>query len=171
LTGTLQTPARRFDLMMGVNARGTFVCSQACIPHLREAANPHILVLAPPPSADPRWFAPHGAYSLAKFGMSLLALGMAEEFRAAGIAVNCLWPRTLIATSALGVIDMGSAAEARKPEIVADAAYRIVVGDSRAATGNFFVDEEVLRSAGETDFDRYAMRPGVVPKTDIFLPD
>jgi citronellol/citronellal dehydrogenase len=157
--------------MMGVNARGTFVCSQACIPHLREAANPHILVLAPPPSVDPRWFAPHGAYSLARFGMSLLALGMAEEFRADGIAVNCLWPRTLIATSALGAIEVGSAAEARNPEIVADAAYHILTGASRGATGRFFVDEEVLRSAGETDFDRYVMRAGVVPKRDIFLPD
>jgi citronellol/citronellal dehydrogenase len=171
LTGTLHTPVRRFDLMMGVNARGTFVCSQACIPHLREAANPHILVLAPPPSIDPRWFAPHGAYSLAKFGMSLLALGMAEEFRGDGIAVNGLWPRTLIATAALGAIDLGSAAEARRPEIVADAAHLILSGASRAATGQFFIDEDVLRAAGQTDFERYAMRPGVVPKSDIFLPE
>jgi citronellol/citronellal dehydrogenase len=171
LTGTLETPARRFDLMMGVNARGTFVCSQACIPHLRKAPNPHILVLAPPPDIKAKWFAPHGAYSLAKFGMSLLALGMAEEFRSDGIAVNCLWPRTLIATSALGVIDVGSAAEARKPEIVSDAAYEILVSDSRMTTGNFFLDEDVLRSAGHTDFDRYAMSPGIAPKMDIFLPD
>ena len=147
LTGTLETPVRRFDLMMSVNARGTFVCSQACIPHLKKSANPHILVLAPPPDIRAKWFAPHGAYSLAKYGMSLLALGMAEEFRKDGIAVNCLWPRTLIATAALGVIDAGPPSEARKPEIVADAAHAILVANSRSTTGNFFIDEEVLRTA------------------------
>lgn len=171
LTGTLETPVRRFDLMMSVNARGTFVCSQACIPHLKKSANPHILVLAPPPDIRSKWFAPHGAYSLAKYGMSLLALGMAGEFRKDGIAVNCLWPRTLIATAALGVIDAGPPSEARKPEIVADAAYTILVANSRSTTGNFFIDEDVLRAAGQNDFECYAMAPGVTPRTDIFLPD
>jgi citronellol/citronellal dehydrogenase len=171
LTGTLETPPRRFDLMMGVNARGTFVCSQACIPWLRKAENPHILVLAPPLDIKAKWFAPHGSYSLAKFGMSLLALGMAEEFRQDRIAVNCLWPRTLIATAALGVIDVGSASEARKPGIVADAAHGILCSDSGTTSGNFFVDEDYLRSAGCTDFEHYSVTPGVVPRTDLFLPD
>jgi len=171
LTGTLETSTKKFDLMMGVNARGTFVCSQACLPHLLAASNPHILTVAPPPDIAPRWFAPHGAYTLAKMGMSLLSLGMAEEFRGRGVAVNCLWPRTLIATAALGAIDIGSASEARKPEIMADAAHAILCRDSRKTTGQFFIDEDVLRSAGCESFDHYAMTPGATPKTDIFLPD
>jgi len=171
LTGTLETSPRRFDLMIAVNARGTFVCSRACIPWLRKAENPHILVLAPPPAIQARWFAPHGPYSLSKFGMSLLALGMAEEFRAEGIAVNGLWPRTLVSTAALAAIDVGSAKAARKPDIVADAAHHILCSDSRSMTGQFLLDEDVLRKAGQTDFAHYAVTPGLVPQTDLFVPD
>jgi citronellol/citronellal dehydrogenase len=171
LTGTLDTPVRRFDLMMAVNARGTFVCSQACLPWLRRSSNAHILVLAPPPDPRPEWFAPHPAYSLAKFGMSLLALGMAGEFRADGIAVNGLWPRTLIATSALDVIDVGTHLDARKPEIMADAAHLILCSDSRQVTGQFFIDEAVLRAAGQTDFDGYAIDPTRRPRIDLFVPE
>jgi citronellol/citronellal dehydrogenase len=171
LTGTLDTPARRFDLMMAVNARGTFLCSQACIPWLKSAANPHILVIAPPPEPRMEWFAPHPAYSLAKFGMSLLALGMAGEFKADGIAVNGLWPRTLIATSALALIDVGDPAEARKPAIMADAAHVILCADSREVTGQFFIDETVLKNSGQRDFDCYAVDPARKPRIDLFVPE
>jgi citronellol/citronellal dehydrogenase len=171
LTGTLDTPARRFDLMMAVNARGTFVCSQACIPWLKSASNPHILVIAPPPTVRTEWFAPHPAYSLAKFGMSLLALGMAGEFKADGIAVNGLWPRTLIATAALDLIDVGCAAEARKPTIMADAAYSILCTDSRQVTGQFFIDETVLKNAGMLNFDDYAVDPARSLRMDLFVPE
>ncbi|HEU4531770.1 MAG TPA: NAD(P)-dependent oxidoreductase [Steroidobacteraceae bacterium] len=169
LTGTLATPVKRFDLMMGVNVRGTFVCSQACIPHLRRAANPHVLTLAPPLSLEPRWFAPHVAYTIAKYGMSECVLGMAEEFRADGIAFNALWPRTLIATAALNLIEGVSLAGARKPEIVADAAHAILVRDSRQTTGRFFIDEEALLEAGVSDFAGYAVQPGAPLTPDLFL--
>ena len=169
LTGTLETPMKRFDLMMGVNVRGTFLCSQACLPHLKRAASPHILTLAPPLNFNARWFAPHVAYSIAKYGMSLCVLGMAEEFRSAGIAVNALWPRTLIATAALQVIPGVEAERGRKPEIVADAAWHILTRDSRATTGNFFIDEEVLAAAGVTDFSPYAVTPGAELLPDLFL--
>jgi citronellol/citronellal dehydrogenase len=169
LTGTLETPMKRFDLMMGVNVRGTFLCSQACLPHLKQAANPHILTLAPPLNLRARWFAPHLAYSIAKYGMSLCVLGMAEEFRPAGIAVNAIWPRTIISTAALQVIPGAEPERGRKPEIVADAAWHILTRDSRSTTGNFFIDEEVLVSAGVTDFSRYAVTSGVELRADIFL--
>jgi citronellol/citronellal dehydrogenase len=168
LTGTLETSMKRFDLMMDVNIRGTFACSQACLPSLKASENPHILVLAPPPDLAPKWFAAHAAYTLSKYGMSLLALGMAEEFRAAGVAVNALWPRTIIATAALKAIHL-STAGARKPEIVADAAYRLLCSPSRTTTGNFFIDEDVLRSAGVTNFDAYAVSAGVAPQIDLFV--
>ncbi len=169
LTGTLETPVKRFDLMLGVNVRGTFVCSQACIPHLRRAANPHVLTLAPPLSLQPRWFAPHVAYTIAKYGMSECVLGMAEEFRRDGIAFNALWPRTLIATAALQLIEGVSTAGARRPEIVADAAHAILVRDSRTTTGRFFIDEEALSEAGVIDFSGYAVQPGVALTPDLFL--
>jgi citronellol/citronellal dehydrogenase len=169
LTGTLATPMKRFDLMMGVNVRGTFLCSQACLPHLKQAANPHILTLAPPLDLRAHWFAPHLAYSIAKYGMSLCVLGMAEEFRGAGIAVNALWPRTIISTAALQVIPGAEPERGRKPEIVADAAWHILTRDSRTATGNFFIDEEVLAAAGVTDLSRYAVTPGTPLRADIFL--
>jgi citronellol/citronellal dehydrogenase len=172
LTGTLETPMKRFDLMWGVNARGTFACSQAAIPHLRRAANPHILVLSPPLNLAPKWFAPHLAYTMAKYGMSLCVLGLAEELRPDGIAVNALWPRTVILTAALAMLGgLVPPNRCRTPEIVADAAHAILVGDSRAAaaSGNFFLDEDVLAAAGVTDFDRYAVQPGQPLMTDLFL--
>jgi citronellol/citronellal dehydrogenase len=170
LTGTLDTPMKRFDLMWGVNARGTYLCSQACIPHLKKAANPHILTLSPPLSFDPKWFQHHLAYTMAKYGMSLCVLGMAAEFRGDGIAVNALWPRTVIATAALAMLGGWVRPEAcRKPEIVADAAHLILTRDSKTTTGNFFIDDEVLAAAGVTDLDRYAVEPGTELLTDLFL--
>jgi len=164
LSGTLDTPMKRFDLMFGVNVRGTFVCSQACIPYLKESAkagrNPHILNLSPPLSMKPRWFGPHVAYTMAKYGMSMCVLGMAEEFRADGIGVNALWPRTIIATAALNVIALADPKKGRKPEIMADAAHVILTRDPRSCTGNFFIDDEVLASAGTEDLDQYAVTPG-----------
>ena len=170
LTGTLETPMKRFDLMWSVNARGTFACSQACIPHLQQAANPHILTLSPPLNLDPKWFKKHTAYTMSKYGMSLCVLGMAEEFRKAGIAVNALWPRTVIATAALAMLGGAVPPEnCRKPEIMADAAHAILTRDSRSATGNFFIDEEVLAQEGVTDFEKYAVEPGKPLMTDLFL--
>jgi len=175
LTGTLETRMKRFDLMFGVNVRGTFLCSQACLSHLKLSAvagrNPHILTLSPPLNMDPKWFAPHVAYTIAKYGMSLCVLGMAEEFRGDGIAVNALWPRTLIATAAVAMIP-GAREQldrARQPSIMADAAHAILNRDARATTGNFFIDDEVLRDAGVTDFDRYAVKPGMPLLPDLFL--
>ncbi|MBK9116162.1 MAG: NAD(P)-dependent oxidoreductase [Betaproteobacteria bacterium] len=175
LTGTLDTPLKRFDLMFGVNVRGTFACSQACLPHLKQSAiagrNPHILTLSPPLNMDARWFAPHVAYTMAKYGMSMCVLGMAEEFRLAGVAVNALWPRTVIATAALALIPGAQQQldRTRRPEIMADAAHAILVRDARATTGNFFLDEDVLRGEGVTDFDRYAVKPGAPLLPDLFL--
>ncbi len=158
LTGTLDTPMKRFDLMHQVNVRGTFVCSQKAIPHLRRAANPHILNLAPPLSStlQPKWFAPHVSYTMSKYGMSLCVFGMAEELRNDGIAVNALWPRTAIDTEAIRLI-AGEAARkrTRNPEIVADAAYVILTKPSREFTGRFLVDDNVLKGAGITDLSRY----------------
>ncbi len=175
LTGTLATPLKRFDLMFGVNVRGTFACSQACLPHLVRAAdagrNPHILTLSPPLSLDPSWFAPHVAYTMSKYGMSMCVLGMAEEFRAQGVAVNALWPRTVIATAALAMIPEAAAQleRTRRPEIMADAAHAVLVRDARTTTGNFFLDEDVLRETGVTDFERYATKPGNPLLPDLFL--
>ncbi|HVF62970.1 MAG TPA: NAD(P)-dependent oxidoreductase [Casimicrobiaceae bacterium] len=174
LTGTLDTPVKRFDLMHDVNTRGTYVASRACLPHLIESAragrHPHILTLAPPLNLAAKWFKPHVAYTIAKYGMSLCVLGMAEEFRAHGVAVNALWPRTVIATAAIAMIPGAGSqtARMRKPSIVADAAHAIVTRDSRT-TGNFFIDEEVLRDTGVTDLDRYAVAPGQPLMTDLFL--
>ncbi len=169
LRGTLDTPMKRWDLMHQVNARGSFLCSQACLPQLRKAANPHILMLAPPPDLDPKWFAPHVAYTIAKYGMSLCVLGMAEEFRDEGIAVNALWPRTIIATDALNMIPGVSPANARTPAIVADAAHAILTAPSRRHSGRFFIDDEVLADAGITDLDAYAVAPGEPLLPDLFV--
>ena len=170
LTPTLETPMKRFDLMWGVNARGTYLCSQACIPHLKKAANPHILTLSPPLNLDPKWFAHHVAYTIAKYGMSLCVLGMAEEFKPDGIAVNALWPRTVILTAALAMLGGITPPEnCRKPEIVADAAHVILTRDSREQTGRFLIDEDVLREAGVGDFERYAVEPGKPLHPDLFL--
>jgi len=170
LTGTLATPMKRFDLMFGVNVRGTYLCSQACIPHLAKSENPHILNLSPPLNLEPRWFAGHVAYSMAKYGMSLCVLGMAEELKSEGIAVNALWPRTAIDTAALAMLGgFVSAKNARKPEILADAAHWILTRPSREVTGNFFLDDEVLAKAGITDLDPYAVEPGQPLIQDFFV--
>ncbi|HOX72839.1 MAG: NAD(P)-dependent oxidoreductase [Dokdonella sp.] len=169
LRGTAETPMKRYDLMHQVNARGTFLCSQACLPYLRKAENPHILTLSPPLCLDPKWFGPHVAYTMAKYGMSLCTLGMAEEFRDDGIAVNALWPRTLIATDALNMIPGVDTDSARKPEIVADAAYAILTTPSRELTGKFLIDDDVLRAGGVVDFDRYSISPGHPLLPDLFL--
>lgn len=164
LTGTLETPMKRFDLMFGVNVRGTFTCSQACIPHLQASAkagrNPHILNLSPPLSMKTKWFAPHVAYTMAKYGMSMCVLGMAQELKPAGIGVNALWPRTVIATAALNLIPQADAKRGRTPEIMADAAYAILTRPASECTGNFFIDDEVLTQSGVTDLDQYAVTPG-----------
>ena len=169
LTPTLQTPMKRYDLMMGVNVRGTFVCSQACLPHLAKAPNPHILTLSPPLDMRAKWFTHHLAYTMAKYGMSMCVMGMAEEFRSAGIAVNALWPRTIIATVALQVVPGAEPERGRTPEIMADAAWHILTRDSRETTGNFFIDEEVLSAAGITDFAKYAVSSGAKLRRDLFL--
>ena len=171
LTPTEATPAKRFDLMFDVNVRGTFLTSQAAIPHLRASAeagrNPHILTLSPPLSMKAKWFQHHVAYTMAKYGMSMCVLGMSEEFRKTGIAVNALWPRTAIDTAALQMIPGIDTAACRTPEILADAAYVILNRVSKETTGNFFVDDEVLASVGITDLEGYS----VVPGTKDFLLD
>ena len=171
LTPTEATPAKRFDLMFDVNVRGTFLTSQAAIPHLRASAeagrNPHILTLSPPLSMKAKWFQHHVAYTMAKYGMSMCVLGMSEEFRKTGIAVNALWPRTAIDTAALQMIPGIDTAACRTPEILADAAYVILNRPSKETTGNFFVDDEVLASVGVTELDKYS----VVPGTKDFLLD
>jgi citronellol/citronellal dehydrogenase len=171
LTKTEATPAKRFDLMFDVNVRGTFLTSQAAIPHLRESAkagrNPHILTLSPPLSMKAKWFQHHVAYTMAKYGMSMCVLGMSEEFRKEGIAVNALWPRTAIDTAALQMIPGVDTAACRTPEILADAAYIILNRESKSCTGNFFVDDELLASEDITDLEKYS----VVPGTKDFLLD
>jgi citronellol/citronellal dehydrogenase len=169
LRGALDTPMKRFDLMQQVNARGTFVCAQACLPHLLQAPNPHILTLAPPPSLAPKWWAPHTGYTLAKLGMSFVTLGLAGEFGPQGVAVNALWPRTVIATDAINMIPGVDPRHCRTPEIVADAAHAILVREAKGFSGRFLIDEDVLREAGVSDFDRYAVEPGQPLLPDLFL--
>jgi citronellol/citronellal dehydrogenase len=162
---------KRFDLMHRINTRGTFLCSQLCIPHLKKAANPHILNLSPPLNMEARWFAPHVAYTMAKFGMSMCVLGMAEELKRDGIAVNALWPRTAIATAAVQNLLGGEQAikGCRKPEILADAAHVILNRPSREFTGQFCIDDEVLASVGVTDLEKYAVTPGAPLMPDFFI--
>ncbi len=173
LTGTLDTSLKRLDLMHQINTRGTFACSKACIPHLLKAENPHILNLAPPIDIirEPRFWGPHLGYTMAKYGMSLCVLGMAEELRAQGIAVNALWPRTIIATAAVQNLLGGDEGirGSRKPEIVADAAHCILTRKSRQCSGNFFLDEDVLREAGVSDFSSYAVDPSQPLIADLFV--
>lgn len=171
LTGTLETDMKRFDLMQQINARGTFLCSKLCLPYLLEAKNPHVLTLAPPLNIEERWFAPHVAYSLAKFGMSLVTLGMAGEFRDRGVAFNALWPRTTIATAAVANLLGGEKLVrlSRRPEILADAAHWILTQPSREITGNFFIDEDVLARAGVTDLTSYAVDPKAELAPDFFV--
>ncbi|QWP76810.1 NAD(P)-dependent oxidoreductase [Lysobacter sp. K5869] len=169
LRGALDTPMKRFDLMQQVNARGSFLCAQACLPYLRQAANPHILTLAPPPSLDPKWWAPHTGYTLAKMGMSFVTLGLAGEFGPTGVAVNALWPKTIIATDALNMIPGIPMDRCRKPQIVADAVREVLIRPAAGFYGRFLIDEEVLGEAGVTDFDRYAVEPGKPLLPDLFL--
>jgi citronellol/citronellal dehydrogenase len=171
LTPTEATPMKRFDLMFGVNVRGTYLCTQACLPYLKQSAergrNPHVLTLSPPLNMDARWFAPHVAYTMAKYGMSMCVLGHAEEFRPHGIAVNALWPRTVIQTAALQMIPGVRPEHCRSVAIMADAAHAILTSDAATTTGNFFIDEQVLKRAGVSDFERYS----VVPGSKQLLPD
>ena len=169
LRGTLDTPMKRFDLMQQVNARGSFLCAQACLPHLLDAANPHILTLCPPPSLDPKWWGPHTGYTLAKMGMSFVTLGLAAEFGPRGVAVNALWPRTLIATDAMNMIPGVSAANGRRPEIVADAAHAVLVRPAAGFHGQFLLDDEVLAQTGITDLSGYAVDPSAPLLPDLFL--
>lgn len=171
LAPTEQIELKRFDLIQQINTRGTFVTSRACLPHLRRAANPHILTLSPPLDLRPKWFAPHLAYSLSKYGMSLCTLGLAAEYREAGIACNSLWPRTTIATAAvefaLGGPEM--LRRSRKPEIMADAAHVILSGAARERTGQFLIDDTVLYETGVRDFERYRVDPSAVLLGDLFV--
>jgi citronellol/citronellal dehydrogenase len=171
LTGTLHTEMKRYDLMHSINTRGTYLTSKICLPHLFKAANAHILNLSPPLLMESHWFAEHVAYTMAKYGMSMCVLGMAEEFKDKGVAVNALWPRTAIATAAVRNLLGGDEVvrHCRKPDIMADAAHAILTRDSRKTTGNFFVDDDVLREEGVTDFEQYAVEPGVELQPDFFV--
>lgn len=173
LTGTLETDMRRFDLMHQVNARGTFMVSKYAIPYLEKASNPHILMLSPPLDLKEKWFAAHTAYSMAKYGMSLVVLGLAGELRPKGIAVNALWPRTTIATSAIKNLLGGDLImrRSRTPEILADAACRIFAKPAKSFTGNFLIDDTFLAAEGVTDFDRYRVDPREPLAPDFFVPD
>jgi len=171
LSNTESTLMKRYDLMHAVNTRGTFLTSKTCLPHLKKAENPHILNLSPPLNMEAKWFAPHVAYTMAKFGMSMCVLGMAEEFKSHGIAVNALWPRTTIATAAVQNLLGGDTVMrgSRKPEIMGDAAAWIFSQNSRECTGNFFVDDEVMASAGVTDLEKYRVDPTVELIPDFFV--
>jgi citronellol/citronellal dehydrogenase len=173
LTSVVDTDMKRFDLMHQINARGTFVVSKWAIPHLTKAVNPHILMISPPLDMKEKWFAPHTAYSMAKFGMSLVVLGLAGELRSQGIAVNALWPRTIIATAAIQNLLGGDARmrQARKPDIMADAAHEIFTSPSRELTGRFLIDDNFLAERGVVDFERYRVDPREPQAQDFFLPD
>lgn len=170
LTPTSETPLKRFDLMMAINARAVFACTRAALPHLEKSSHAHVLNLSPPISLDPRWLAGHAAYTVSKYGMSLLTIGMAAEFKRKGIGVNSLWPRTTIATAAIEVhFPEEILRRSRTPEIMADAAYAILSSDPRTLTGRLLLDEEILREHGITDFDAYAVTPGTEPFPDLFV--
>ena len=171
LTGTLQTPMKRYDLMHSVNVRGTYLTSQKCLPHLLKSENAHILNLSPPLNMEEKWFKNHVAYTMAKYGMSMCVLGMAGEFRKKGVGVNALWPRTTIATAAIKNIVGGEEMmkRSRKPEIMADAAHWILTQDAKECTGNFFIDEDLLRESGVTDFENYSVVPGAELFPDFFI--
>lgn len=164
-----ELPMKRFDLMHQVNTRGTLLCTQAALPYLKQADNPHVLVLSPPPSLDPKWFAPHVGYTLAKMGMSFAVLGMAPELKTYGIAVNALWPRTVIHTAALAMIPGVNPDNCRKPEIMADAAWQVLTRPAGELSGQFLIDDEVLAQAGITDLDPYAVKPGQPLLPDLYL--
>ncbi len=171
LSGTLETPMKRVDLMYGVNVRGTYACSRACLPWLLKSDNAHILNLAPPLNMSSKWFGKHVAYTMAKYGMSMCVLGMAEEFRDKAVAVNALWPRTVIYTAALALIPGVSQSQCRRPEIVADAAHAIFCREARHCSGNFFIDDEVLAAEGITDLESYRAAAGGELLRDLFLDD
>ena len=173
LSGTQATDMKRFDLMLGVNTRGTFLTSKLCLPHLKRSVNPHILALSPPLDLSPKWFGPHLAYSLSKYGMSLCVLGLAEELKAHGIAVNALWPRTTIATAAIANIVGGPdmMRRSRTPDIMADAAHALLTTPSRDLTGRFLIDDTFLTSRGVTDFSKYRVDPSTDLQTDFFVPE
>ena len=175
LTGVENTPPKRYDLMQQINARAVFVCSRAVLPHLKQSGNPHILSLCPPLSLAPRWLKDHAPYTLSKYGMTLLSLGMAEEFRRYGIAVNCLWPRTIIATAAIefAVGDRSTLRYCRKPEIMADAAHAVLISRAEALSGRCLIDESFLRDCGVKDFSVYANDPDFAdqPRLDLFMAD
>lgn len=172
LTDTLSTPMKRYDLMHGINGRGTFMVSQKCLPYLLQSANPHVLNISPPLDFEPKWFGSHPAYTLAKYSMSIYAWAMAAEFAERGVAFNCLWPRTAIATAAIANVLGGEPAlqRCRKPEIMADAAHIILCRPARACSGNFFIDDSLLAEAGVTDLDRYSVMPGADLLPDFFVP-
>ena len=169
LRGALDTPMKRFDLMQQVNSRGTFLCSQACLPHLLESSNPHILTLAPPPTLAPKWWGPHAGYTLAKMGMSFVTIGLAAEFGPRGVAVNALWPRTVIATDAINMIPGVEPARCRRPEILADAAHVVLTSTVQEFDGRFLIDDELLHGIGVTDLSTYAVDPSQEPLLDLFL--
>jgi citronellol/citronellal dehydrogenase len=171
LLGTEALPMKMYDLMQDINTRGTFVVSRACVPHLKQSENPHVLTLSPPLNLAPHWFQNHVAYTIAKYGMSMCTLGMSREFAPDGIAFNSLWPRTIIATAAVQNLLGGDEAmrQSRRPEILADAAHEVLTRDSREATGNFYIDDEVLAEAGVTDLSPYAFIEGAQLQRDIFL--
>jgi citronellol/citronellal dehydrogenase len=171
LTDTENTSMKTYDLMHSINTRGTYLLTQNCLPYLRKAKNPHVLNISPPLLMESQWFAPHVAYTMAKFGMSLCVLGHSEEFREDGIAVNALWPRTVIWTAAVAMLQGSHGQEnCRKPDIMADAAYVILSKDSRQFTGNFTIDDEVLKNAGVRKFDQYAYNPAAELNSDFFVP-
>lgn len=171
LAGTLDMPMKRYDLLHSINTRGTFLVSKLCLPHLLKAENPHILNTSPPLNMDPQWFGDQLAYTMSKYGMSMCVLGMAEEFKDEGVGVNALWPRTVIATAAVRNLLGGEETIkcARRPEIVSDAAHAILSRNSRECSGNFFIDDEVLKAEGVTDFDQYSVEPGAELYPDFFL--
>ena len=169
LTGTLETPMKKFDLMFGVNVRGTYAVSQACLPYLLKSNNPHILNIASPINLNPKWFQEYTAYTIAKYGMSMCVIGMSEEFKNDGLAVNALWPKTIIDTAALRLVPGVDSEASRDASIMADAAYSILSKDSKTCSGNFFLDEEVLVSDGVTDFSNYMVNPNKTPIPDLFL--
>ena len=169
LTGTLETPMKKFDLMFGINVRGTYAVSQACLPYLLKSNNPHILNIASPINLNPKWFQEYTAYTIAKYGMSMCVIGMSEEFKNDGLAVNALWPKTIIDTAALRLVPGVDSEASRDASIMADAAYSILSKDSKTCSGNFFLDEEVLVSDGVTDFSNYMVNPNKTPTPDLFL--
>ena len=169
LTGTLETPMKKFDLMFGINIRGTYAVSQACLPYLLKSNNPHILNIASPINLNPKWFQEYTAYTIAKYGMSMCVIGMSEEFKNDGLAVNALWPKTIIDTAALRLVPGVDSEASRDASIMADAAYSILSKDSKTCSGNFFLDEEVLVSDGVTDFSNYMVNPNKTPIPDLFL--